>query len=153
MNRDQDREETTEEQAERAGMALERNRILGPDATAADASELATALRAYHQGTERGELRRLLVRLRGPSPSLHEQATAHLTAINDMERFLMVPNEDLQRPGCPAWASNREPNATPCERILAALVKVPSSDLEALAAHVERLAGWVRASLHEPREP
>ena len=57
----------------------------------------------------------------------------------------MAPNEDTQHPGCPAWASNREPNATRCERILAALVKVPTSELEALAAHVERLAGWVRS--------
>lgn len=70
MNRDEDREETDEEQARREGAAHERARILGPNATAADASELAEALQAYHQGSERGELRRLLVRLRGPSPAI-----------------------------------------------------------------------------------
>lgn len=87
MNRDQDREETAEEQARREGAAHERARVLGPNATAADASELATALQAYHQGSEREELRRLLVRLWGPSPSLHEQATAQLKAINDADQL------------------------------------------------------------------
>ena len=93
-----DREETAEEQAWREGAAHERARILGPHATAADASELATALQAYHQGTERGELRRLPVRLRGPSASHHEQATAHLKAINDMERGLAARESQSAAP-------------------------------------------------------
>lgn len=59
------------EQAQRDGAALERARILGVVATPADAEELATALRAIHDGSERGELRRLLVRLWGPSPAVH----------------------------------------------------------------------------------
>jgi len=56
----------------------------------------------------------------------------------------MVPDEDPQRPGVPTCASNREPNATPVHRIMTALVKVPTEKLEALAGHVERLAGWDR---------
>lgn len=58
------------DQAQRDGAALERARILGVVATPADAEELAVALRAYHDGSERGELRRLLVRLWGPSPAV-----------------------------------------------------------------------------------
>jgi len=58
------------DQAQRDGAALERARILGVVATPADAEELATALRATHDGSDRGELRRLLVRLWGPCPSL-----------------------------------------------------------------------------------
>lgn len=53
-------------------------------------------------------------------------------------------DEDPQRPGVPTWASNREPNATPVHRIMAALVKVPEAKLEALAGYVERLADWDR---------
>jgi len=60
------------DQAQRDGAALERARILGVAAPPADAEELATALRAYHDGSERGELRRLLVRLWGASPASHK---------------------------------------------------------------------------------
>jgi hypothetical protein len=51
---------------------------------------------------------------------------------------------DCPRSNVPTWASNREPNASPCDRILAALVKVPAERLAELAGHVERLAGWDR---------
>ena len=47
----------------RAGEASMLATILGPIATRADAADLAAALEAYHQGTERGELRALLVRV------------------------------------------------------------------------------------------
>lgn len=60
------------DQAQRDGAALERARILGVVATPADAEELAVALRAYHDDSERGELRRLLVRLWGPSPPVSD---------------------------------------------------------------------------------
>jgi len=60
------------DQAQRDGATLERARILGVAATATDAEELATALRAYHEGSERGELRRLLIRLWGPSPAVSD---------------------------------------------------------------------------------
>jgi len=56
----------------------------------------------------------------------------------------MVPNEDPQRPGYPTWASNREPNASPCERILSAMVRLSEEQLERVAEYAERLAGWER---------
>lgn len=56
----------------------------------------------------------------------------------------MVPKEDPQRPGYPTWASNREPHASPCHRILAALPQLTDVQLEDVAGHVERLAGWDR---------
>lgn len=109
-----DREETDEEQAWREGAAHERARILGPHATAADASELAGALQAYHQGTERGELRRLLVMLRGPSPALasdlrglaarESQAGRPRWAAGDRVRHRESGREFTLLPGRPAAA-------------------------------------------------
>ncbi len=61
----------------RDGAAAERATILGPNATEADARDLAERLRRVHDGTDRGGLLALLQRLWGVA---HKKPCEHVVA-------------------------------------------------------------------------
>lgn len=77
--------------------------------------KLSEALRAYHEGSDRGELKALLCEAWGPSPALHGQATDILERLNAKVAGIIERGASDLR-GLAARESMREPVPSPTSR-------------------------------------
>ena len=128
----------------RAGEASMLATILGPNATRADAADLAAALEAYHKGAERGELRALLVRLWGESPAIVPDLAGLAKRESQAERTLhMYETEPF--PGGAVYIDTNgdatiDPKAGPRAGVLADFESYLTSSLTPVGTHAKRQA-------------